>query len=139
MFHRTSRNAALATSIALGLALGTLPAAAQAPATPADSPAAVPAPGNPTDSAEKVASSGKAEVLEGSVKKVDPGAGTLEMGDTTPGATSRTLAIVAETMIAVDGRPGTLADLQEGTKVKAAYVPRDGKDIVILIEVVPAQ
>ena len=32
MFHRTSRNATLATSIALGLALGTLPAAAQAPA-----------------------------------------------------------------------------------------------------------
>ena len=37
----------------------------------------------------------------------------------------------------MDGRPGTLADLQEGTKVKAAYVPRDGKDVVILIEVVP--
>ena len=52
MFHRTSRNAALATSIAVGLALGTLPAAAQAPATPADSPAAVPAPGNPTDSTD---------------------------------------------------------------------------------------
>jgi hypothetical protein len=128
MFHRTSRNAALATSIALGLALGTLPAAAQAPATPADSPAAVPAPGNPMPER-----SVKAEILEGSVKKVDPGTGTLEMSD------SRTLAIVAETLIAVDGRPGTLADLQEGTKVKAAYVPRDGKDVVILIEVVPAQ
>ena len=84
MLLRTSRHAGLATSIALGLALGTFPAAAQAPATPADSPAAVPAPG-------------------------------------------------------MDGRPGTLADLQEGTKVKAAYVPRDGKDIVILIEIVPAQ
>jgi hypothetical protein len=134
MFHRTSRNAALATSIALGLALGTLPAAAQAPATPADSPAAVPAPGNPRP--ERTA---KAEILEGSVKKFDPGAGTLEMSDSAPGATSRTLAIVAETLIAVNGRPGTLADLQEGAKVKAAYVPRDGKDIVILIEVVPAQ
>jgi len=134
MFHRTSRNATLATSIALGLALGTLPAAAQAPVTPTDSPAAVPAPGNPM--AER---SAKAEILEGSVKKVDRGAGTLEMSDSAPGATSRTLAIVAETLIAVDGRPGTLADLQEGTKVKAAYVPRDGQDVVILIEVVPAQ
>ncbi len=131
MFHRT---AAVATSIALGLALGTLPAAAQAPATPADSPAAVPAPGNPMPER-----SPKAEILEGSVKKVDPGAGTLEMSDSAPGATSRTLAIVAETLIAVDGRPGTLADLQEGTKVKAAYVPRDGQDVVILIEVVRAQ
>jgi hypothetical protein len=135
----TSRHAGLATSIALGFALGTLPAVAQTPATPADSPAAVPAPGNPTDSAAMPERSAKAEILEGSVKKVDSGAGTLEMGDTTPGATSRTLAIVAETIIAVDGRPGTLADLQEGTKVKAAYVPRDGKDVVILIEVVPAQ
>ena len=139
MLLRTSRHTGLATSIALGLALGTLPAAAQAPATPADSPAAVPAPGNPTDSAAMPERSAKAEIVEGSVKKVDLGAGTLEMGDSAPGATNRTLAIVAETMIAVDGRPGTLADLQEGTKVKAAYVPRDGKDVVILIEVVPAQ
>jgi hypothetical protein len=139
MFHRTSRNAALATSIALGLALGTLPAAAQAPAAPADSPAAVPAPGNPTNSGDRLEPSAKAEILEGSVKKFDPGAGTLEMSDSAAGATSRTLAIVAETLIAVDGRPGTLADLQEGAKVKAAYVPRDGQDIVILIEVVPAQ
>ena len=139
MFHRTSRNAALATSIALGLALYTLPAAAQAPAAPADSPAAVPAPGNPTDSAAMPERSAKAEILEGSVKKIDPGAGTLEMSDGAPGAMSRTLAIVAETLIAVDGRPGTLADLQEGRKVKAAYVPRDGKDVVILIEVLPAQ
>ena len=135
MFHRT---ATLATSIALGLTLGTLPAAAQAPATPADSPAAVPAPGNPTGSTAAEPSA-KAEILEGSVKKVDPGAGTLEMTDNATGATNRTLAIMAETLIAVDGRPGTLADLQEGTKVKAAYVPRDGKDVVILIEVVPAQ
>ena len=40
MLLRTSRNAGLATSIALGLALGTFPAAAQVPAAPADSPAA---------------------------------------------------------------------------------------------------
>lgn len=93
MFHR---KAALATSIALGLALGTLPAAAQAPAQPADSPAAVPAPGNPTDST-KLERSATAEILEGSVRKVDPGAGTLEMSDSTPGAMNRTLAIVAET------------------------------------------
>jgi hypothetical protein len=70
MFHRNGSS--LATSIALGLALGTLPAAAQAPATPADSPAAVPAPGNPTDST-KLERSATAEILEGSVRKVDPG------------------------------------------------------------------
>ena len=75
MLLRTSRNAGLAPSIALGLALGTFPAAAQVPAAPADSPAAVPAPGNPTHSAEMLERSGKVEILEGSVKKVDPGAG----------------------------------------------------------------
>ena len=139
MLLRTSRNAGLATSIALGLALGTFPAAAQVPAAPADSPAAVPAPGNSTDSAEKVASSGKAEILEGSVKKVDPGAGTLQVSAGPLGMLSRTLEIGADTQIAVDGRQATLADLQEGTKVKAAYESRDGKNVATRIEVVPAQ
>lgn len=83
--------------------------------------------------------SAKTEILEGSVKKVDPGAGTLELSDGPLGTTGRTLEIVAETQVAVDGRRGTLADLQEGTKVKAAYVPLDGKDVVILIEIVPVQ
>ena len=139
MFFRTSRNAGLATSIALGLALSTLPAAAQTPSTPADSPAAVPAPGNPKDSPAMPDRSSKAQILEGSVKKVDPGAGTLEVSDGASGTMGRTLVIVAETQIALDGRQGTLADLREGSKVKAAYVPLDGKDVVLLIEIVPAQ
>jgi Cu/Ag efflux protein CusF len=52
---------------------------------------------------------------------------------------SRTLEVGADTQIAVDGRQATLADLQEGTKVKAAYESRDGKNIATRIEVVPAQ
>jgi Cu/Ag efflux protein CusF len=137
MLLRTSRNAGLATSIALGLALGTFPAAAQVPAAPADSPAAVPAPGNPTNSAEIAASSGKVEILEGSVKKVDPGAGTLQV--TAGPLGNRILEVAEDTLIAVDGRQATLADLQEGAKVKAAYESRDGKNVASRIEVVPAQ
>jgi Cu/Ag efflux protein CusF len=137
MLLRTSRNAGLATSIALGLALGTFPAAAQVPAAPADSPAAVPAPGNPTNSAEIAASSGKVEILEGSVKKVDPGAGTLQV--TAGPLGNRILEVAEDTLIAVDGRQATLADLQEGAKVKAAYESRDGKNVATRIEVVPAQ
>jgi Cu/Ag efflux protein CusF len=137
MLLRTSRNAGLATSIALGLALGTFPAAAQVPAAPADSPAAVPAPGNPTNSAEIAASSGKVEILEGSVKKVDPGAGTLQV--TAGPLGNRILEVAEDTLIAVDGRQATLADLREGAKVKAAYESRDGKNVATRIEVVPAQ
>lgn len=139
MLLRTSLNAGLATSIALGLALGTFPAAAQVPASPADSPTAVPAPGNPTDSAEMIERSEKAEILEGSVRKVDPLAGTLQVIAGPLGIMSRTLEVGADTQIAVNGRQGTLADLQEGTKVKAAYESRDGKDVATRIEVVPAQ
>ena len=139
MLLRTSRNAGFATSIALGLALVTSPATAQVPAAPADSPAAVPAPGNPTNSAEMLERSGKVEILEGSVKKVDPGAGTLQVNAGPLGILSRTLEVAEDTQIAVGGRQATLADLQEGAKVKAAYESRDGKSVATRIEVVPAQ
>ena len=137
MLLRTSRNVGLATSIALGLALGTFPATAQVPAAPADSPAAVPAPGNPTKSAEMLERSGKVEILEGLVKQVDPGAGTLQV--TAGPLGNRILEVAEDTQIAVDGRQATLADLQEGAKVKAAYESRDGKNVATRIEVVPAQ
>ena len=97
----------------------------------------MPAPGNPTNSAEIAASSGKVEILEGSVKKVDPGAGTLQV--TAGPLGNRILEVAEDTLIAVDGRQATLADLQEGAKVKAAYESRDGKNVATRIEVVPAQ
>ena len=140
MFPRISRNASLATSIALGLTLGALPAAAQTPRTPADSPAAVPAPGNPTDSTEKMTDrAGKVDVIEGSVRKVDAGAGTLQLSAGPLGIMNRTLEVGEDTQISVDGRQGKLADLQEGTKVKAAYESREGKNVATRIEVLPAQ
>ena len=135
MTLRTSRNAGVVTSIALGLALSALPASAQVPppstpSSPSDSPGAVPAPGN------RVGSTG---MLEGSVKKIDPGAGTLQVAAGPLGILGRTLEVDSNTQIQVEGREGTLADLQEGTKVKAAYETREGKSVATRIEVVPAQ
>jgi len=125
--------------IALGLALGTFPAAAQTPTNPSDSPAAVPAPGNPTSSADTQERSGKTEILEGSVTRVDAGARTLQVSDPALGSMGQTLEVAADTQIEVNGREATLADLQEGAKVKAAYQSRDGKNVATRIEVVPAQ
>jgi len=136
MFPRISRNASLAASIALGVALGALPAAAQTPKTPADSPAAVPAPGNPTEMTDRA---GKVDVIEGSVRKVDAGAGTLQLSAGPLGIMNRTLEVGEDTQISVDGRQGKLTDLQEGTKVKAAYESREGKNVATRIEVLPAQ
>jgi hypothetical protein len=127
MSRRISRSASLAASVALGLAIGALPAAAQAPKAPADSPAAVPAPGKATG------------MLEGSVKKVDPGQGTLQVSSGPLGMFGRTLEVNSDTEIQIEGRQGTLADLQEGTKIKASYDSREGKNIATRIEVMPAQ
>ena len=138
MFPRVSRNANLAMSIALGLTLGALPAAAQTPKTPMESPSSQPAPGYPKGATEPTDRSGKVDVVEGSVKKVDPGAGTLQLKSGPLGIISRTIEVGAGTQISVDGHQGTLADLQEGTKVKAAYESRDGRNVAMRIEVLPA-
>ncbi len=123
-----SRKVALFTSAALGAALVASPAAAQAPpAAPADSPAAAPAPGKPTG------------MLEGSVKKVDPGGGTLQVSAGPLGIFGRTLEVNGNTQIQIEGRQGTVADLQEGAKIKASYETREGKNIATRIEVMPAQ
>jgi Cu/Ag efflux protein CusF len=128
MLRAVSPTAALLASVSLGASLVASPAAAQTPQPPpADSPAAVPAPGKP------------AGMLEGSVKKVDPAAGMLQVSSGPLGMFGRTLEVDSNTQIQVEGREGTLADLQEGAKVKASYEARDGKNIATRIEVMPAQ
>jgi uncharacterized protein DUF5666 len=155
---RTTRNTSIAASIALGLALSTLPATAQSPQAPADSPGSVPAPGNaipavPAPSTGSTAdspavapttpdsstNSGQSGMIEGSVKRVDPGAGTLQVSSGPGGMFGRTVEVTSDTQIQIQGREGTLADLQEGSSVKASYETRDGKTVATRIEVVPAQ
>jgi hypothetical protein len=76
-------------------------------------------------------------IVEGSVKKVDPSAQTVQISTGLFGILGRTLGVTDQTQIQVDGRPGTLADIREGEKVRAAYEAREGKNVATLIEVVP--
>lgn len=129
-----ARNAGLAASVAFGLAVAAGPALAQTlQAPPRESLGTVPAPG-------AVPAPGKATgMLEGAVKKVDPGAGTVQISSGPLGIFGRTLEVNSSTQIQVEGRQGSLADLQEGAKIKASYESREGKNVATRIEVVPAQ
>ena len=55
------------------------------------------------------------------------------------GIVGRTVEVNSGTQINVEGRQGSLADLQEGTKIRASYETREGKDIATRIEVVPVR
>ncbi len=73
--------------------------------------------------------------LEGTVKKVDPGARTLQVSSGLLGLFGRTLEVTSDTHIQVEGKQATLADIHEGSKVKASYETREGKNIATRLEV----
>src|SRR5436309_5193206 len=130
MLAVVSRYMTLAVVIALSLAIAAGPVMAQTQQSP-------PLPGGSTPSpserpTEKVPTMG---MLEGAVKKVDPAAGTLQVSSGPFGILGRTLEVTTDTQIQVEGRQGTLADLREGTKVKASYESRDGKNVAKQIDV----
>ncbi len=123
-----SRHATLAIVIALSLAVAAGPATAQTPQ---------PLPGGATPPAtEKAPTMG---MFEGAVKKVDPAAGTVQVSSGPFGIIGRTLEVTNDTQIQVEGRHGSLSDLREGAKVKAAYETRGSKNVATEIEVMPAQ
>lgn len=72
--------------------------------------------------------------LDGPVKKVDQASNTVQVGWLF-GLLSTPLAVTDDTQIAVEGAKGSLADIQEGDRVKAAYEVREGKNIAKFIEV----
>jgi len=76
--------------------------------------------------------------VEGSVKKVDAAAQTVEISSGLFGIMGRRLEVNDRTAIQVEGRQATIADIPEGAKVKASYEPQDGKNIATAIEVLPA-
>ena len=134
MLSVISRYITLAVVIALSLAVAAGPVMAQAQQSP-------PLPGGSTPSpserpTEKALTMG---MLEGAVKKVDPAAGTLQVSSGPFGILGRTLEVTTDTQIQVEGRQGSLTDLREGAKVKAAYESRNGKNVATQIEVMPAQ
>jgi Cu/Ag efflux protein CusF len=101
---------------------GTAPSTAPRPASPSMSPADNPRPAH----------------VEGTVKKVDPGAQTVDISSGLFGIMGRRLEVNDRTTIQLDGRQATLADIREGTKVKASYEAQAGKNVATLIEVIPS-
>jgi len=127
-----SRFACLGAFIALSLAMGagTAMAQAQRPMSPPD--ASAPAPALP---AEKMSTG----MLEGSVEKVDPGAGNIQVSLGPFGGLRKTLEVTGETQIRVEGRQATLADIREGAKVKASYDSHEGKNVATGIDAMPSR
>ncbi len=73
--------------------------------------------------------------VEGTVKKVDSGSGTVQVSTGLWGLFGRTLAVTGETQIQLEGRQATLADIREGARVKASYEVSEGKSVAKRIEV----
>jgi hypothetical protein len=133
MEHRAvSRYVGFGAVVALSLLVAASPAPAQV-TQPSPS-----APGGGGLTAPPHAGKSAAGIVEGSVKKVDPAAHTVQISTGLFGILGRTLGVTDSTQIQVEGRQGTLSDLREGNKVRAAYEARDGKNVATLIEIMPA-
>lgn len=131
MIRRRMGYMGLAVAIVVGLTLAAGPVLAQTspsiPRAPA-APSGVP----PAKAPVEKTTTG---MLEGAVKKVDPGSGELQVSSGPLGIFHKTLEVSNSTDIQMNGQKGTLADLREGEKVKASYESRDGKNFATRIEV----
>jgi Cu/Ag efflux protein CusF len=124
-----SRFTCLSLLVALGLAIGPGMAVAQTQ--------------QPTGHLGGAPSTQKAErmnigILEGSVKAVDRDARTISVSSWPLGVFGKTLEVTNQTQIQVEGQQATLADIQEGAKVKASYETEEGKNVATEIEVMPS-
>jgi hypothetical protein len=114
----------------------TLLAAAAAPAW-AQVPPSGPTPGVQTP---PPAAPPAAHVVEGKVRHVDPVARTVSVGSGWLGFLfSRTLEVGPDTQITVAGKDSSLAAIQEGAKVRAAYESRAGRMVATRIEVLSSE
>jgi hypothetical protein len=75
-----------------------------------------------------------ARMIEGPVKKVDPGAGTLRVGSGPFGLFSRTVEVSTDTDIQMSGHRASLTDIPEGARVTVAYESRDGRNVATRID-----
>lgn len=99
----------------------------------AQSPQPVP-PGSPGASGPRTTLAS----VEGTVRKVDPAAGKVQVSSGLFGLFGTTLDVTSDTQIQVEGRQTSLADIREGDKVKASYEVREGQSIAKSIRVTPA-
>jgi hypothetical protein len=139
MIGRAMRYMTVAAAVALILVLAAGPVLAQvgrpAPVIPGAPPAPSGVPPADKPPVEKITTG----MLEGAVKKVDPGAGELHVSSGLFGVFRKTLEVSNDTEIQMNGQKGTLADLREGETVKASYESRDGKNFATRIEAMPAE
>jgi Cu/Ag efflux protein CusF len=98
--------------------------------------AVAPGPARAQQPDTKAQGSGDAS-LEGTVKKVNPAARTVEVSVGQLGLWDKTLELTNRTQIETEGQRATLADIAEGVKVKASYETRVGKSFATHIELVP--
>jgi hypothetical protein len=98
--------------------------------------AVAPGPARAQQPNPKAQGSGDAS-LEGTVKKVNPAARTVEVSVGQLGLWDKTLELTNRTQIETEGQRATLADIAEGVKVKASYETRVGKSFATHIELVP--
>ncbi len=126
---------ALASIVAiLALVVAPVLAQTQPPATPGAPARPAPGAGVGAAAPEKTT-----KEVEGTVKKVDPAAKSVQVSSGLLGLFGATLEVNAETKINVQGKDGSIADIQEGAKVKASYESRDGKNVAKSIDVMPEE
>lgn len=75
--------------------------------------------------------------VEGTVKKVNPAARTIDVSTGVPGLWNKTLELTDRTQILDGERAAALDDIQEGAKVKASYDTRIGHSFATRIELLP--
>lgn len=74
------------------------------------------------------------QVVMGTVASVS--SGSLSISSDMGGA-ARTLQVVPETIITVDGREGRIADIKEGEQIRASFNEQDGRNVAVKIEAGP--
>ena len=127
----------MVAALSVAAMVGPAVAQAQQPAPPyGAAPSTAPKPTSPSMSPVEKA---RPAQVEGTVKKVDPSAQTVEVSSGLFGMMGRRLEVNDRTMIQLAGRQATLADIQEGAKVKASYEAQAGKNVATAIEVIPAE
>jgi Cu/Ag efflux protein CusF len=73
--------------------------------------------------------SGFAAEMEGTIQSIDTAGKELALDN------GSKIVLDDATMISVEGKEGKLEDLKEGTKVKASFEEKDGKNVAQKLEV----
>ena len=75
--------------------------------------------------------------VEGTVRKVDVEAGTIQVSSGPLGLVGRTLQLSEDTLVKVGDREASVTEIFEGSKVTAYYETRNRKYVATYIDLVP--